>query len=83
MKDNHPAHALKVPFQPLNGKRVKYWVWNVGNEYYWSCLGASGKEKTMEAAMRAAREYVLYGVSGMPSLRTYRGVLDESRSQSN
>jgi hypothetical protein len=83
MRDNHPSNALRVPFKPLIGKRTIYFVWSKDNKFYWSTLGQSGTEVTLEAAMRAAREYILYGVNGMKSHGEYRGVFDESRQQSN
>lgn len=83
MKDNHPKNAIKIPFKPLGAKQAIYWVWSSGNNYYWSCQGQSGKEDNLETAMRAAREWVLYGINGLASHGEYRGVGNEGRQQSN
>jgi hypothetical protein len=83
MKDNHPNSAIKISFKPLNGKKVRYWIWEKGGKYYWSCLGQSGQEVDQEGAMRAAREWALFGINGLASHGQYRGVGNESGSQSN
>jgi hypothetical protein len=83
MKDNFPANALVIKFKPLIGRLVRYRVWIKGDKYYWAACGNSGMEVNLEAAMRAAREYILMGVNGMQSHGEYRGVLSESRQQSN
>ena len=74
----YPPSAMKIAFKPLVGKVVNYRIWSVGGEYYWFALGNSGREATVEAAMRAAREYILMGVSGLKSHGEYRGVLNDA-----
>lgn len=74
----YPPNAMKVVFQPLSGKTVKYRVWTNDGAFYWAANGHSGKELTLELAMRAAREYILYGVNGLAGHGEYRGVLNAS-----
>lgn len=73
MRDNFPSNALTVKFKALGGKLVRYRVWAKDNHYYWSANGNTGREETLEAAMRAAREYILMGVNGLKSHGEYRG----------
>ena len=81
MKDNFPSNALVVKFKPLVGKSVRYRVWSIGGEYFWAALGFNGKEATIEAAMRAAREYILMGIHGLQSHGNFRGVGDYAGRQ--
>ena len=67
MKDNFPANAMVIKFKALGGKLVRYRVWSKDKHYYWAALGNSGREETLGAAMRAAREYILMGVNGLKS----------------
>lgn len=80
MKDNYPPYAIKVSFKPLSGKRVTYRVWTKDGASYWAACGNSGKECNLEAAMRAAREYILMGVNGLPSHGS-RGVFNHASGQ--
>jgi hypothetical protein len=79
MKDNFPANAMVIKFKALGGKLVRYRVWSKDKHYYWAALGNSGREETLEAAMRAAREYILMGVNGLKSHGEYRGVFSNDQ----
>lgn len=64
---DYPPDAIRVIFQPLSGKRVRYRIWKRDGKYYWAAAGHSGKEDTQEAAMRAAREWIEFGIHGLVS----------------
>lgn len=75
---DYPPTAMKVTFKPLGEKQVTYRVWKKGNDCFWYANGHSGKEATVEAAMRAAREYITMGVSGLKSHGENRGVFNNA-----
>lgn len=68
---NYPIDSRKITFKPLSGKVVKYRVWGKGNDFYWYAQGHSGKESTLEAAMRAAREWINFGLAGIKSQKSH------------
>jgi hypothetical protein len=74
MKNNIPANAMTIMFKALGGKYTRYSVWSKDGHFYWATLGNTGREDNLEAAMRAAREYILMGVNGLKSHGEYRGV---------
>lgn len=77
MKDHFPKDAFVIKFKPLNSSTVKYRIWPTCDSWCWAALGHSGKEATQEAAMTAAREYILMGVNGLKSYGKYRGVFSQ------
>jgi hypothetical protein len=79
MSHNYPSNAMIIKFKPLGSKPACYRVWLSDNHYYWDACGNSGREETQEAAMRAAREYILMGVNGLKSHGEYHGVLNAGR----
>jgi hypothetical protein len=72
---DYPKSALKIKFKALGGKCHIYRIWKSDSGWCWAALGNSGAEDTMEAAMRTAREWILFGVSGLAK----RGSEHESR----
>jgi hypothetical protein len=76
---DYPPDAFKVTFKPLSGKTMRYRIWSKDGYYYWYACGHSGKEATQEAAMRAAREWINLGVSGLKSHGEIHGVFHAGR----
>lgn len=77
--NNYPPDSRKIIFKPLTGPAVKYRIWVKDNSYYWYAKGNSGREKSLEAAMRAAREWIGLGLAGIKSQVEHHGVFHVGR----
>lgn len=76
---HYPNDAMRVTFKPLQGPVARYRIWVKTDGYYWYAKGHSGKEVSLEAAMRAAREWINLGIAGLKSHEELHGAIHAGR----
>lgn len=63
--NNIPSHAISINFWYGKNLTGKFHVWEKGEgKWYWDAFGNNGEAKSYDAAIAAAREYIMNDYKG-------------------